>query len=139
MYNRSKKKRTDTMQIGLTKETMTKVTEANTAAAVKSGTLPVFATPMMIALMEEAAASLVEEHLDREETSVGILMNVKHTAATPVGMNVRAKAEITAIDGRKITFKVEAFDEKEKIGEGVHERFIVKSEKFLNKANGKKS
>ena len=127
------------MQIGLTKETTTKVTEANTAAAVKSGTLPVFATPMMIALMEEAAASLVEEHLESEETSVGILMNVKHIAATPVGMNVRAKAEITAIDGRKITFKVEAFDEKEKIGEGVHERFIVKSEKFLNKANGKKS
>lgn len=126
------------MQIGLTKEVFSVVSEENTAIKVKSGTLPVFATPMMIALMEEAAASLLEEQLNESETSVGILMNVSHTAPTPIGLKVRAIAEITAIDGRKISFKVSAFDEKEKIGEGVHERFIVKSEKFLNKAEGKK-
>ena len=125
------------MEIGLKKEVYSEVTEENTAQKVKSGTLPVFATPAMIALMEEAAASLVEERLSEEETSVGILMNVSHIAATPVGMKVRAVAQITKIDGRKIIFKVEAFDEKEKIGEGVHERFIVKKEKFLAKANGK--
>lgn len=125
------------MEIGLKKEVYSEVTEENTAQKVKSGTLPVFATPAMIALMEEAAASLVEERLSEEETSVGILMNVSHIAATPVGMKLRAVAQITKIDGRKIIFKVEAFDEKEKIGEGVHERFIVKKEKFLAKANGK--
>lgn len=125
------------MEIGLKKEVYSEVTEENTAQKVKSGTLPVFATPAMIALMEEAAASLVEECLSEEETSVGILMNISHIAATPVGMKVRAVAQITKIDGRKIIFKVEAFDEKEKIGEGVHERFIVKKEKFLAKANGK--
>lgn len=125
------------MEVGLKKEVSSAVSEKNTAKNVKSGTLDVFATPVMIALMEEAAASLIEECLNDEETSVGILMNVSHIAATPVGMNVRAAAEITEINGRKITFKVEAFDEKEKIGEGVHERFIVKKDKFLAKANGK--
>ena len=125
------------MEIGLKKEVYSEVTEENTAQKIKSGTLPVFATPAMIALMEEAAASLVEERLSEEETSVGILMNVSHIAATPVGMKLRAVAQITKIDGRKIIFKEEAFDKKEKIGEGVHERFIVKKEKFLAKANGK--
>lgn len=125
------------MEVGLRKEVYSEATEENTAEKVKSGTLAVFATPAMIALMEEAAARLVEERLGEEETSVGILMNISHIAATPVGMKVRAIAEITKIDGRKIIFKVEAFDEKEKIGEGVHERFIVKKEKFLAKANGK--
>ena len=129
------------MQVGDKKEVFSVVTDENTAKTVKSGSLPVFATPMMIALMEEAAATLVEENLEdnenKEKTSVGILMNISHIAATPIGMKVRAEAEITAIDGRKITFKVTAFDEVEKIGEGAHERFIVKSDKFLTKAENK--
>lgn len=129
--------RVDIVQIGQKKEVNLIVTEENTAKFVKSGSLPVFATPVMTAIMEEAAASLLEEEMEDGNTTVGISMNIKHTAATPVGMKVRAEAEITEIDGRKITFKVTAFDEVEKIGEGVHERFVVKSEKFLAKANGK--
>ena len=125
------------MKVGLKKEVFTTVNEGNTAIAVKSGTLPVFATPMMCALMEEAAANLLEEYLSDEETSVGISISVQHKAATPVGMQVRAGAEITGVDGRKVTFSVKAFDEKEEIGDGVHERFVVKKEKFLTKANSK--
>lgn len=125
------------MQTGLKKEIASAVTEENTAIAVKSGSLPVFATPMMIALMEEAAAKILEENLNEDETSVGILMNVSHIAATPVNLKVRAEAEIIACEGRKITFKVTAYDEKEKIGEGTHERFIVNKEKFMAKAKSK--
>ena len=127
------------MKVGLKKEVFTTVTEENTAIAVKSGTLPVFATPMMTALMEEAAANLLEEYLSDEETSVGISISVQHKAATPVGMKVRAVAEITGVDGRKVTFSVKAFDEKEEIGDGVHERFVVKKDKFLTKAESKKA
>ncbi len=127
------------MKVGLKKETSTVVTEENTALSVKSGTLPVFATPMMCALMEEAAATLLEEYLSDEETSVGISISVQHKAATPVGMKVRAVAEITGVDGRKVTFSVKAFDEKEEIGDGVHERFVVKKDKFLTKAESKKA
>ena len=125
------------MEVGQKKEVIGKVLENNTAAAMRSGSLAVFATPAMVALMEEAAAGLLTENLPEGETSVGIMMNISHIAATPVGMKVRAVAEITAVEGRKVSFKVEAFDEVEKIGEGTHERFIVKSEKFLAKANGK--
>ena len=127
------------MKVGLKNEAAVVVSDKNTAAAVKSGTLPVFATPMMTALMEEAAAGLLEKYLPDEETSVGISISVEHKAATPVGMNVRAVAEITAVDGRKISFGVKAFDEKEEIGAGTHERFIVRKEKFMMKAESKKA
>jgi predicted thioesterase len=78
-------------------------------------------------------------HLGDGETSVGISMNLKHTAPTPLGMEVRAVTEVTQVDGKKITFKVEGFDEKEKIGEAVHERFIINSAKFNQRVEGKKS
>lgn len=110
------------------------VTGEVTAAAVGSGMLPVFATPSMIALMEKAAAESVAPQLDAGMTTVGTKLDVAHTAATPVGMTVRAETELTEIDGRRLIFIVRAFDELGEIGSGTHERFIVNAEKFLAKA-----
>ncbi|PWL98997.1 MAG: thioesterase [Clostridiales bacterium] len=110
------------------------VTDEVTAAAVGSGMLPVFATPSMIALMEKAAAESVAPQLDAGMTTVGTKLDVAHTAATPVGMTVRAETELTEIDGRRLVFTVRAFDELGEIGSGTHERFIVNAEKFLAKA-----
>lgn len=114
-----------------------KVGENNTAAAMKSGELQVYATPGMIALMEQAAYQSVAGKLGEGMGSVGTLMNVSHLSATPAGMEVRAESELVAIDGRKLTFQVEAFDERGKIGEGIHERFIVDNLKFQQKADTK--
>lgn len=112
-------------------------TESNTAAAVGSGILQVFATPMMIALMEKAACDGVAPYLEEGMGTVGISVNITHDAATPVGMKVRAEAELVQVDGRKLTFKVEAFDEAGRIGGGMHERFIVGNEKFQAKTDAK--
>jgi fluoroacetyl-CoA thioesterase len=90
----------------------------------------VFATPMLGGLMERVSAELINERLDPGEQSVGVSMSLKHTAATPLGMEVRVVTEITAVEGRKLTFKLEAFDEVEKIGEATHERFIIVADKF---------
>lgn len=115
---------------GLIGEAKVSVTEANTAAAVGSGGVAVFATPMMIALMEKAALQAVQPHLGEGETTVGTLVNVSHTAATPLGMAVRAVARLERVEGRRLFFTVEAFDEVEKIGEGTHERAVVNLERF---------
>ena len=125
------------MHTGIMGEARETVNENNTALKMKSGGLMVYATPAMIALAEQAAYKSVEPYLEEGQGTVGTLMNVKHMAATPVGMEITAKSELTSIEGRKLTFKIEVFDEREKIGEGVHERFIVNNEKFQNKANGK--
>lgn len=125
------------MNTGINGEARETVNENNTALKMKSGGLMVYATPAMIALAEQAAYKSVEPYLEEGQGTVGTLMNVKHLAATPVGMEITAKSELTSIEGRKLTFKIEVFDEREKIGEGVHERFIVNNEKFQNKANGK--
>lgn len=122
---------------GLTGEARTKVTEANTAAAVGSGGIAVFATPMMIALMESAALQAVQPHLAEGESTVGTLVNIKHMAATPLGMQVRAVARLDAVEGRRLLFTVEAFDEAEKIGEGSHERFVIQVERFLGRVGQK--
>ncbi len=114
------------------------VTESNTADALGSGLLPVFATPSMIALMENASAKCAEPLLGEGETTVGTELNVKHVSATPIGMEVRCESTLTAADGRRLTFAVRAYDECGLIGEGTHERFIVKSERFLSKANAKR-
>lgn len=114
-----------------------KVTAAHMAAAMGSGSLPVYATPAMTCLMEKAAAEAVETLLPEGWTSVGISLSVQHKAATPAGLTVRAEAEVTAVEGRKITFAVRAFDEREEIGCGVHERFAVQKEKFMSKAAAK--
>ncbi len=90
----------------------------------------VFATPCLSGLMERVSAELINEHLNPGEQSVGISMNLKHTAATPLGMRIRVRTEVTAVEGRKLTFRLEAFDEVEKIGEATHERFIIVADKF---------
>lgn len=123
--------------IGLSAERESFVTEKNTALALKSGSLKVLATPEMIRLIEEISAELVEKNLPRELTSVGISLEVKHTAPTPVGMKFRAESKIVSIDGRKIVLEVAAFDERGQIGHGVHERFIVDKNKFQSKADSK--
>ncbi|MBR5286263.1 MAG: thioesterase family protein [Clostridia bacterium] len=114
------------------------VTESNTALSVGSGSLKVYATPAMLALIEKAACEALKGSLDESETTVGTLLNVKHIAATPIGMKVSATAELIERDGRKLVFNVTASDECGVIGEGVHERFIVNSEKFINKTYSKK-
>lgn len=121
------------LHAGLTGEATTIVVHENTAAAVGAGGVEVFGTPMMIALMENAAWRAVADHLDDGQVTVGTLVNVKHLAATPLGQHVRATAELTEIDRRRLVFKVEAYDEKQKIGEGFHERFIVNLDRFLQK------
>jgi predicted thioesterase len=118
---------------GLTGEARTTVVHENSAAAVGAGGVEVFGTPMMIALMENAAWRAVEDSLEEGDVTVGTAVNVRHLAATPLGQKVRATAELIEIDGRRLVFKVEAYDEKRKIGEGQHERFIVSLERFLKR------
>ena len=123
--------------IGMKGRDETVVCESNTAAAVGSGMVPVFATPFMIALMEGAAAKAVLPCLETDEGTVGTHLNVSHSAATPIGMKVWAEATVTAVEGKKITFDVVAYDEAGEIGRGTHERFIIKPEKFLAKVQAK--
>ena len=118
---------------GVTGEATTVVVHENTAARVGAGGVEVFATPMMIALMEQAAWQSVANDLEPGYVTVGTLVNVRHLAATPPGQRVRATAELIEIDSRRLVFKVEAYDEKQKIGEGQHERFIVNLERFMKK------
>ena len=118
-----------------TKEIM--VTNENTAKTMGSGTLDVFATPAMIALMENTAYESVASEPEEGSGTVGTALNVKHVAATPVGMKVTCETELIKVDGRALTFSVKAFDEKGLIGEGEHERFIVFNEKFQAKADAK--
>jgi len=113
------------------------VTEENTALALRSGSLKVFATPAMIRLIEKSAADLVEKNLPLELTSVGISIKINHTAPTPIGMKIRAEVKIISVEGRKIIFDVAAFDERGEIGRGSHERFIVDRKKFQSKADAK--
>jgi fluoroacetyl-CoA thioesterase len=115
---------------GLTGEATTIVVHENTAASVGAGGVEVFGTPMMIALMENAAWRAVANNLEEGDVTVGTVVNVRHLAATPLGQHVRAIAELIEIDGRRLIFNVEAYDEKRKIGEGQHERFIVNLVRF---------
>ena len=125
------------IEIGMKGRAETVVTAENTAQAVGSGLVPVFATPWMIALMENAAVNAVQAQLAADEGTVGTRLDVTHDAATPIGLKVWAEAEVTAVEGRKLTFAVSAYDEREKIGGGTHERFIIKPEKFLAKTQAK--
>ena len=115
------------------------VTEELTAMRIGSGLLPVYATPMMIALMENTAANSVQPYLEEGQGTVGTRVDVSHLAATPLGMTVRVETELTEIDRRCLVFSVHAFDDAGLIGEGTHERFIVNNEKFMLKANSKKA
>jgi len=126
------------LTIGIKGTQSVTVSNDNTAATMGSGTLAVFATPAMIALMEKTSYVSVQNELDEGMGSVGTLLNVKHLAATPVGMTVTCESELVEIDNRRLVFTVKAYDEKGLIGEGTHERFIVQNEKFLAKTNAKK-
>lgn len=124
--------------IGLKSEADLIVTEAHTAIRHKSGSLPVFATPAMIAVMEEAAARSVASSLPEGFTTVGTKITARHIAASPVGAEVRAVATLAAVEGKKLSFEIEVFDEVEKIGQGSHERYIIRSGPFMEKASGKR-
>ena len=115
------------------------VTEANSAAAVGSGLLPVFATPAMVALMEQTSWKSVAPYLNEGEGTVGTSLNISHSAATPLGMKVWCESELTEVDRRRLLFHVTCYDEAGVIGEGTHERFIIGNEKFLAKAEQKKN
>lgn len=119
--------------IGMKGEAFTLVEKEDTAQYVGSGSLLVYATPCLAALMEGAACAAIEEALPQGQTSVGTALNLEHLSATPVGLDVRASAEVTAVDGRKITFAITAFDEAGEIGRATHTRVLVNSEKFLEK------
>ena len=113
------------------------VTDQMTAGMIGSGELDVLATPALIAIAEETAWKSVAAELDEGQGTVGIRMELSHIAATPVGMKVRCETELIEIDRRKLTFTIAAYDDKEKIAEGVHERFIVDNERFQEKADQK--
>lgn len=123
---------------GLSAERSIVVAAADTAEAYGSGGVAVFATPAMIALMEAAAAAAVAPALAPGETTVGTAVNVRHTAATPMGLRVTARAVLTAVAGRRLEFRVEAWDERESIGVGSHERAVVSLDRFLVRVNGKR-
>ncbi len=118
------------IKLGTVGETTQVVTEAQTAAVYGSGLVPAFATPAMIALMEGAGVRALQPSLDAGQNSVGVQVDVQHLAATPVGMTVRARAEVIAVEGRRVTFKVEAWDDREKIGEGTHVRAVIDDARF---------
>ena len=111
----------------------------NTAAAVGSGLVPVFATPSMIALMEQAAASSLLPYLEDGQGSVGVHLDVSHEAATPIGMKVWAESEVTEVNGKQITFAVAAYDEAGLIGRGTHKRACINVERFMSKVEQKKA
>ena len=122
---------------GLTGEAETTVIEVNTAARLGSGLVPVFGTPALVGLMESAAVRSVTGHLPPGHTSVGGRIDVRHLAPTPVGMRVRARAELLEVEGHRLLFHIEAWDEVEQIGQATHERFIIDEQKFVASAQAK--
>ena len=121
------------LEIGLTFESTTTVSASNTAATLGSGDMDVFATPAMVALMENAAMKAVAAALPEGSATVGTQMNTSHIKASPLGAAITASAVLTEVEGRKLTFVVKAWDDKGVIGEGVHTRFVVDRERFLSK------
>ncbi len=128
---------TTSLQPGLSATVQTVVAPANTAQALGSGAVPVFATPALVALLEQAAVAALAPALPPGQTSVGVRVDVQHLAATPVGMTVRAHAALLAIDGRRLTFAVTAYDDAEQVAEGTHERVLVDQERFLARVQKK--
>jgi len=119
--------------VGKVATVTTTVTEKNTAKTIGSGNLDVFSTPMMIALMEQAACECLADELTDNQSSVGTQINIVHTAASPLGAKIFATATITQFEGRKVSFAITANDDKTQIGNGTHERFIVDAERFMAK------
>ena len=125
------------MNAGLKHTVSETVNENNTADKVGSGLLPVYATPSMIALMEKCASECVAPYLEEGKASVGTMLNVKHLSASPIGIKITCNATLTEVDGRRLVFALEAFDEKGLIGEGTHERFVIDTERFMAKCQSK--
>ena len=123
--------------VGMKGEVSTLVEREDTAKEVGSGSLLVYATPCMVALMEGAACEAIEDAMPEDKTTVGTELNIQHISATPVGLEVRAEAVVTAVEGKVITFEVAAYDEAVEIGKGTHKRVIVPIQKFLDKAYAK--
>ncbi len=123
--------------IGLRGTATLTVTDEHTARALGSGHVPVFSTPRLVALCEAAAVNALEGRLDPGQTSVGTRIEISHLAATPVGHTVRAEAQITAIDGRWMRFSVAAWDAREKIGEGTHDRVVIDERRFMERVGRK--
>ncbi len=122
---------------GITGKTVIVVDESVSARRAASGEMDVFGTPFMVALMEKTADESVRPYLEEGCATVGTVVNIKHLAATPMGMEVYATSELLEADGRRLVFKVEAYDEAGLIGEGLHERFIIFKDKFMEKTNSK--
>ena len=125
------------ISVGMKGEVSSLVEREDTALEVGSGSLLVYATPCMVALMEGAACEALGDVLPENKTSVGIALNISHISATPVGLSVRAEAEITEVEGNIITFQLTAYDEAGKIGEGTHKRAIITTQKFLDNTYSK--
>lgn len=125
------------LEIGLSGEKSELVTNENTAVKYGSGDVPVYATPALVGLMEGASINAADRFLPAGFCTVGIRMVLDHTAATPLGMTVTARSRLVQIDGRRLVFEVEASDERESVGKGMHERFIVQMDKFMSRVSGK--
>jgi len=123
--------------IGMKGEVSTLVEREDTAAEVGSGSLLVYATPCMVARMEGAACEAIAAVLPEDKTSVGTALDITHISATPVGLEVRAEACVTEVDGNIITFQITAYDEAGKIGEGTHKRAVISTQRFLDKVYSK--
>lgn len=123
--------------VGMKGTASTMVEREDTAYEVGSGSLLVYATPCMVALMEGAACEAIAEAIPEGKTSVGTALDIQHMAATPVGLEVRAEAEVTEVNGSTVTFHVAAYDEAGKIGEGTHKRAVITAQRFLDKVYAK--
>ena len=123
--------------VGMNGKVTNLVEKEDTAQMVGSGSLLVYATPCMAALMEGAACEAIAEAIPEDQTTVGIELNLQHTAATPVGMEVWAVAEVTAVEGKIISFQIQAFDEAGQIGSATHKRALINSQRFLDKTYSK--
>ena len=115
-----------------------RVAPEHSAEALGSGELPVFSTPILVALMEQAAVNAIRDRLDPDQTTVGTRIEVAHLAATPLGMEVRAEATLIEVDGRTLTFSIEAHDAREKIGEGRHRRAVISRDRFMARVEAKR-
>ncbi len=126
------------LSTGITLTKTITVEQAQLASTVRSGTLDVFATPAMVALMEETAMESVAAYLDEGTATVGTKLDISHLAASPLGAHIRCESTLVEVDGRRLVFELKAWDDAELIGEGRHERFIILSERFMGKVNAKK-
>lgn len=125
------------LRSGLNGEATAVVNAYNTAIALGSGSVPVFATPAMAALVEEAAVKAVADVLGEDQTTVGVYLELQHLAATPLGLTVRAEAKLVNVEGRRLTFRVTAYDDVEQIGIGSHQRMLVDTSRFLARTQTK--